>query len=38
MALVRSLVLIMIVCRWVDTGEHAKVQTNGTFIVNGLAK
>ncbi|UOH79436.1 hypothetical protein LQV05_000441 [Cryptococcus neoformans] len=23
---------------WVDTGEHAKVLTNGTFIVNGLAK
>lgn len=23
---------------WVDTGEHAKVQTNGTFIVDGLAK
>ncbi|KAK8844727.1 hypothetical protein IAR55_006577 [Kwoniella newhampshirensis] len=22
---------------WVDIGEHAKVQTNGTFIVDGLA-
>lgn len=38
LTLARRLVLIMTVRRWVDAGEHAKIQTNGTFIVDGLAK